>query len=349
MKRWQSILLGLIVSVATLAYALRGVRLDQLGEEFARGRYLYVLPALVFIFLGLALRAFRWRALLNGRIDIIHSFHILNVSYLFNVLLPLRLGEVVRAFLVTRLQPPVAMFTSLSSVVVERLTDVLAVVVLVIVAVLIAPITPEVETAARFTGIIAVAGMLILTAFAARPSLAHRLLDGVLRVLPFLERFRLRSLADHVLDGIAPLGSIRGATAIFGWTAISWLMSIIQTYLLLFVFYDQPKWNAALLMTSIASLAIALPAMPGSIGPFEAAMVAGLQIGGMITPGDPQSQARAAACAVLIHVVSVASYAFLGVIGLSQERISLGEVIQSARQMAARSRSETPAETETIS
>ncbi len=116
MKRWQSILLGLIVSVATLAYALRGVRLDQLGDEFARGRYVYILPALVFILLGLTLRAFRWRALLNGRIDIIHSFHILNVSYLFNVLLPLRLGEVVRAFLATRLQPPVAMFTSLSSV-----------------------------------------------------------------------------------------------------------------------------------------------------------------------------------------------------------------------------------------
>src|SRR5207245_9052542 len=125
-----------------------------------------------------------------------------------------------------------------------------------------------------------------------------------------------------------------------GWTAIAWVTSIIQTFLLMYVFYDQPKWNAALLMTAIASLAVALPAMPGSIGPFEAAMVAGLQIAGMADPGNPQSQARAAACAVLVHIITVASYAFLGVLGLSQERISLGEVVRSARQMASRARNE---------
>jgi glycosyltransferase 2 family protein len=340
MKRWQSILIGVVVSVATLAFALRGVRIDQLGDEFVRGRYVYILPALVFVGLGLALRAVRWRALLNRRITMPHSFNILNVSYLFNTLLPLRLGEVARAFLATRLEPPIAMFTSLSSVVVERLTDVLAVVICIILAILIAPVTPEIEGAARISGIIAVAGMLILAVFAARRSFAHRLLDVALRLFPFLERLHTRDLADHVLDGIAPLGSVRGSAAIFSWTAIAWVTSVIQTFVLMYVFYDQPKWNAALLMTAIASLAIALPAVPGSIGPFEAGMVAGLQIAGMADPGNPQSQARAAACAVLIHIVTVASYAFLGVLGLSQERISLGEVVRSARQMASRARNE---------
>jgi glycosyltransferase 2 family protein len=349
MKRWQGILLGLIISAVTLAVAVKDVRFDQLGSEFARGRYAYVLPALAFIFLGLGLRAVRWRALLNGRIDLVHSFHILNVSYLFNTLLPLRLGEVVRAFLATRLQPPVPMFTSLSSVVVERLTDVLAVVIIIVLAILIAPVTPEIEMAARASGIAAIAGMIVLAVFAARRSLAHRLLDMVLQILPFLERFHVRRLADRVLDGIAPLGSARGATAAFFWTAVSWITSVIQTYLLIFVFYERPTWNAALLMTSIASLAIALPAAPGSIGPFEWAMITGLRVGGLINPADPQAETRAFACAVLIHIVSVGSYAFLGVIGLSQERISLGEVIRSARQMAVRPRTEAPAGTETVS
>jgi glycosyltransferase 2 family protein len=332
------VLLGIVISVVTLAFALKDVRLDLLGDEFARGRYLYVLPAAVFVFLGMALRSLRWRALLNGRISLDHSFNILNVSYMFNTLLPLRLGEVARAFLATRLQPPIAIFTTLSSVVVERLTDVLAVVLFIVIAILIAPVTPEIETPARISGIVAVVGVVVLAVFAARRSLAHRLLDVVLRILPFLERFHVRSLADHALDGIAPLGSIRGAAAIFGWTAIAWIASVIQTYLLMFVFYERPTWNAALLMTSLASLAIALPAAPGSIGPFEAAMVAGLKVGGMVNAADPEAQTRAFACAALIHIVTVSGFTSLGLIGLAREHISLGEVARSARQLAGRAR-----------
>jgi hypothetical protein len=341
MKRWQSLLLGVVVSVATLAYALRGVELDKLGGELANGRYVYVVPALVLVFVGLALRAVRWRALLNGRIAVMHSFHILNVSYFFNGFLPLRLGEVARAFLATRLQPPIAVFTSLSSVVVERLIDVIAVVILIIFAITIAPVTREIEAAARVSGIIAVAGTLLLAFFAARPAVAHRLVALIVRLIPALERFRVRELADRVLDGIAPLGSVRGAAAAFGWTAIAWISSVAATFVLMYVFYDQPRWNAALLMTSIASLAIALPAVPGSVGPFEAAMVLGLTVGGMADAANPQQQARAVACAVLIHVISTGSYAFLGVIGLAQEHISLGEVMRSARQITARPKKET--------
>ncbi len=338
MKRWSSVLLAVAVSVGALAYALRGVQLDQLRDELVGGRYVYVLPSVLLIVLGLVLRGVRWQALLNGRIAVGHSFNILNVGQFFNNLLPLRLGEVVRAFLASRLDPPISMFTSLSSVVVERLTDVLAVVIFVVIAVAIAPVTPEIEAAAKVSGALAVIGMLLLAIFAARPALAHRLLDLVLRIAPFLERFHVRRLVDRTLEGIAPLGSVRGALTVFGWTAASWAASAAITYVLMFTFYDQPRWNAALLMTSIASLAIALPAVPGSVGPFEAAVVLGLTAGGMADPGSPEQQTRAVACAVLFHVVTVGSYAFLGMIGLSQERISLGEALRAARQLASRTK-----------
>ncbi len=336
MKRWQSILLGVVVSVATLAYALRGVKFDELRDEFVRGRYIFVLPTLVLVVLGLALRAVRWRVLLSNRISLKHSFHILNVSYLLNTILPLRLGEVGRAVLTTRLEPPISVFAALSSTVVERLTDVIAVVVCIILAIAIAPVTPAVEKAAYISGVLAIIGTIVVAVFAARPVLAHRLLDLVLKIFSFLERFRLRNLAEGVLQGIAPLGTLRGALSTFFWTAVSWATSIAMTYVLLFVFYDHPTLNAALLMVSLTSLAIALPAVPGSVGPFEAAMVTGLTLGGMVDPNDPAQQARAVACAVLIHVVTTACYAFLGWIGLQQEKISLGDLLRAARQLGVR-------------
>jgi glycosyltransferase 2 family protein len=345
MKRWQTVLLGIVVSVATLAYALNGVDFRALGAEFVAGNYLFVLPAFAFVVLGLALRAMRWRALLNDRMAFIHSFHILNIGQFLNSILPLRLGEVTRGFLATRLNPPISVFTALSTVVVERLVDVIAVVVLIVVALLIAPITREIETAARVSGTLSIIGLVVLALFAARPSLAHTLLNLVLRIIPALERFHLRNLAERVLDGIAPLGSLRGAALTIFWSALAWISSVVTTFILMSVFYERPTWNAALLMTSIASLAIALPAVPGSVGPFEAAMVLGLTVGGMVEPNNPQQQARAVACSVLIHIVSTGSYAFLGVIGLGQERISFGEVLRSVRQLASRQAAPSKAET----
>lgn len=334
MKRWQSIVLGVAISAVTLAYALRGNDLSQIGEEAARGRYLYVIPMMVVAALGLLLRAFRWRALLDDRIAVWRSFHIMNVGYFFNAWLPLRLGEVARSYLVTRLTPPISIFTSLSSIVVERLVDLLAVVMLIVLAISISPVTPEIVAGAQISAVIAIAGILALALFAARRRLAHRFLNIALRVLPFLERLGLRRVVDHALDGIAPLASPRGVFRALFWTAAAWTPSVVAGFILMYVYYDAPRWEAALLMIATASIAIALPAVPGSVGPFEAAVIVGLEVGGMI--GGANTPERAFAFAVLLHILNVGLYAGLGVLGLAREGVTFREVIRSARQLAER-------------
>lgn len=338
MKRWQSIMLGAVISVLTLAYALQGNDLSRIGQEAARGRYVFLLPSLGVAWIGLLLRGVRWRALLDGRIGLWPSLHIMNVGYLFNAWLPFRLGEVARSYLVTRLTPPIPIFTSLSSIVAERLIDLLMVVVIIALAVSMTPVPPEVATGARASALLAVAGIVFLAVLAARRGLAHWLLDVAQRILPFLRRFHLRQVVNHLLDGIAPLASVKGIARAFFWTAAAWIPSIVAGYILLFTFYETPRWEAALLMIAIASLAIALPAVPGSVGPFEAAVILGLQAGGMI--GGENTPERAFAFAVMLHIMNVALYAVTGWIGLSRQKISFGEVMRSARQLARRREAE---------
>lgn len=340
MKRWQSLALGLVISLATLAYAVNGVDFNALRDEFARGHYLWLLPALGILIAGLLFRSLRWRALLNGQINLQHSFNILNAGYFLGAVLPFRLGEVVRAYLTTRLKPPISVFTSLSSMVVERLTDMLAVVVLTVIAISLAPATPQVESAARITGVLAVSGLVVLAVLAARRDLAHHLMGTVLHIIPALQRFDLTHMVDRVLDGIAPLGSVRGIANTLFWTVLAWSASIAEGYVLMPVFYDKPDLNSTLLMIVLASLAVAIPAVPGSVGPFEAAIVSGLAIGGLA--GTPELRARALAYAVVLHVINTGMYAFLGWIGLSQEQISLTQIVQSAQALTRRKRTDAP-------
>lgn len=64
-------------------------------------------------------------------------------------------------------------------------------------------------------------------------------------------------------------------------------------------------------MIAAAALAIALPAVPGSVGPFEAAIIVGLQLSGMIDPANGLPQERAFAFAVVLHLVNAACYVIL--------------------------------------
>ncbi len=336
MKRWQSILLGILISAATLYFAFHNVTLNTLGDALSHGRYVFIVPGIALGVLGLVLRGLRWRSILDGRMETVHSVNILNASYLFNTILPLRLGEVVRAYLATRVEPPVSAFTALSSVVVERLTDLLAVVACVAVALALAPVDPQIEAAAKATGILALIGVIVLVVFAVRRQWAHILLNFILVIIPFLRRFNLTALLDRVLDGIAPLASPRRALAIFGWTVLSWLTSVALTYVVLLVFFPNATLDAALLVTAVASLAVAIPAVPGNVGPFEAASILGLIASGLISANDPAQQGNALAAAILLHALNVILFVVLGMIGLAQEQVSLREVLDSARQMATR-------------
>src|SRR5258707_13436953 len=184
MKRWQSLLLGVTVSAVTLIIALRGNDLSQLGNELERGRYFYVVPSLALMWVVLVIKGIRWRLLLDRKLEPGHSFHILNVGNFLNQVLPMRLGEIARGFLTTRLQPPISIFTSLSSIVVERLIDLLAVVALVAVAINIVPIPKELEAGAKVTGLLSLGGFVILLLFALKQSLVQQVMRRLESTLP---------------------------------------------------------------------------------------------------------------------------------------------------------------------
>lgn len=336
-KRWSSIILGVVISVVALALLLRR-DLTGVRDELLHARYWAVAPCVALSVAGLWLRGVRWRVLLNGRLPLTRSFHILNVSYFINGVLPLRVGELARAVLAARAEPPVPVLTSLSTIVVERLLDTLAVFALIGLTLLALPVGLEIGLMGAALGVGAVVGVIVLAVFARRPAWAHRLLDGLGRAIPLLRREKVHDWLDEVLAGLVPLGSPRLALLAAGWTAAAWAMSVIAGYALLFAFFDAPTWAASMAMVALASFAIALPAVPGNLGPFEAAVVFGLAGAGLV---ENATDAPAVAFALLLHVVNLATYILMGLIGLWAENVSLGDVTRAARALAARR--ETPA------
>ncbi len=334
MKRWRIGLLGVAVSLLAIYFVLSQIDVPSLRAALTEARWAYLLPTVIFLMLGLLTRAARWRLLLSGGLPYRRAFSIMNVAYLVNGVLPLRIGEVARVYLATRAQPPVPPLKTASTIIVERLLDLLAVVLLLLLALAGGPLPEELRAAATVSALAAIAGFVLLVVLAGRRQLVQRVLAGVIGFIPSWSADsgalapRLSRWLDHFLDGLQPLATPRTLFLALGWTMLSWGFSAVAGYILMFTFYEQASLSATFLYIAAAAFAIAVPAMPANIGPYEASIIVALRAMGY---GEPQT--TAVAFAVLVHGINLAVHAGTGVLGFVQEGISLEQLSRGVREM----------------
>ena len=181
-KRLLFILASIVVSAISLALVLRAVPISDVVDSLGRADPVFLLIALLLATLGLLTRGIRWWLLLDRRISVVESFHMVNVMFLGNQL-PFRLGEVARGILAARRGVPLV--TSGASIIVERLIDMLVVVFVIAFAVSLLPSVPaDLTDRAAFFGGLALLGFLVLLAFAHAPGPVHRLLNALLKGRP---------------------------------------------------------------------------------------------------------------------------------------------------------------------
>ena len=321
-------LFGAFISLLTIAFILSQIRLDLFGDALLSANYGYVIPCVVFLVLGLVTRALRWQVLLQEALPLRRAFSIMNVAYLVNGVLPLRLGELVRIYLTSHVEGyQVAAMTAASTVIVERLLDLLAIVVMVLVALGFAPVPRELQTASLISAIAAISGFVVLVWMASHRSWVTRLLGVVGNVIKPLAHPRWQTWANQFLDGLLPLTSWRGFLLPVAWTGASWILSLIAGYYLMIAVFGSGDWVATALYIAAAAFAIAVPAVPGNLGTYEWSILLALQALGY------SNFNQVAAFAVLVHAVNVLVHAVTGVIGMLQEGVSLNQLQQGVQQM----------------
>lgn len=321
MRRWVLIVVSLLVSGAFLWLVLRDQPLDEVLANIQQANFLWIFVSFLSVGGALWTRGIRWRGLVGNRVSVSQGFYIFNVTMLFNQL-PLRAGEVVRTLLATRYGVP--MVTGAASIVVERLIDVLTVVLLIVFGLTRIPSAPPALTnAATFFGIAATVGFLTLILLARFPNLAHNLLIFLEKRLPFLVRLGLRKRLEELLDGLRPFTHWRSALHVILWTVIGWALSLFTLVSLGWAFDVQgiDLWLLSALSVSMAALGVAIPVTVAGIGPFQAGVILGGEILGM-------NSVVAASMGIVFHGVTLLAYAAFGVVGLLGLGVSFGDLMK---------------------
>lgn len=321
------LLLGGLVSAAAIYLVFHQIDLRALGLALAGADYIYIVPSALLIVIGLGARTVRWRVLLAARLPAGRAFNIINITYLLNGLLPFRLGELGRAYLATRAQPPVPAFTTLSTILVERLLDTLAVLIIIGVALPIAPVPPELRAAAFAFLPALLIGFTVVLVLAAHPA---RTLGLARRLLPasFPPRERILGWLEHFLSGLRPLTRPRTLALLLFWTAVAWALSVLSGFVLMRAFFPSGDLGTTALFTAAASFAVALPAVPGNVGPYEASILIALSAMGYGADAE-----TALAFAIVVHFLNLGVVAILGVSGFIAEGVSLEQLSQGVRSV----------------
>lgn len=325
---WR-LVLGIGLSVIALALILKDADLPKLWSELLKANYWWLIPSTVAQVAAMWIRAFRWQALLDDRLPFMRSFHIGNVGNFLNNVLPFRLGEFGRAYLASR-NSSVTVMQSLSTVLIERLLDVLSVFAFLIG---VLPLVPGESIFARlglFTAIIAfvgVVGMFLAAAVRERAMATARTLSGWLR--PGL-RDALLMRADDFLRGVNAASGRRLAAAIF-WSLFVWVSWSLSAQFILMGFVPGAPWYAGVFVNCALALGLAVPSAPSGVGIYESAAVAALAVFGV--PFEV-----ALAFGVASHIFGIAIYAVFGVIGLDREGESFRHLAASAQTVLASTR-----------
>lgn len=307
-KRLTAAAVSIIVSAVSLWLILRDAPVADVLDSIQKADAGHLLIAFLFVSLSLLTRGVRWWGLLGGRLSLVQAAHIVNVMFLVNQL-PLRVGEVARGLLAVRGGVPIV--TSASSIVVERLVDMLVVVLMIAGSVSQLPDAPaDVTQRAAFLGLLALAGFAALLILAQVPQFAHRALEGLLGLFPRLGRLPLKRLLDSLLTGLQPLTQRRLLIFCGVWTAIAWAMSAAAFYFLHRALGIEVNFvHSVPLGLALAALSIALPVSVAGLGPFEAAIVLTGQLVGM-------DSLAAISLGFLFHGISVLGYGIWGALGM---------------------------------
>lgn len=315
--------LGIAISIVAVALLVTLIDIGETAEALTRTNLWLVAATLFLVPAQIVLRTYRWRAVLPLRRDGTRPaarriLPVLLAGYLANLVLPARLGEPVRAFLLSR-REQISFAPVLGSVVLERVLDLASLAPL---AALAALQVGAPDWIVRGTIVATVIGVLLVVILVA---------SGISRGVEGLERL-LGARSGRVKAVLAQLSHFGEGTSGGGWaqlgiayvlSAATWAFVAATFWLAAQSLGIDIRISAAILVAAVASLGTSIPSAPANIGTFEAAAVVALTALGV-------PAAEALAMALLAHAIVTVPFAVVGAAAVGYLSISLTDVADEA-------------------
>jgi glycosyltransferase 2 family protein len=273
------VLSGLALTVALLAWALRGVSPAPVWSAIQSAHFAWLAAGLISFLASMSVRARRWGTLLAAHRDP-GPFRIRQsavfIGFAANTMLPAHTGEIARAVVLRRFAR-IPLGAAVGSIVAERFLDVIVVLLFLLTPLVMVEQLGSVDLGAlRLGWIMAVLALACGTLFVAArwPAAIAEFMGALARTV------RLERLAPRIVVSVGSL--LSGLDALRNpWRTMTAMVETICMWGLIAFAYGatmrafditSPGVPGALFVGAVVSLGVAIPSSPGAVGPFEAAL-----------------------------------------------------------------------------
>jgi hypothetical protein len=318
----KNIIIGCIISGIFMFLAVLGINFSEVIRSFRSANYLYAVPVLLIVLLVLFFRSYRWGIILEPRIKYPQwpLFIITAIGFMTISILPARLGEFTRPFLVKQ-KSGIRISSTMATIVVERVFDLLTLMVVLGMVILTIPLPPEIFKAGLIILIIVLAIFVLLLLLVGKKELSLKILNVIIDKLPERVGGFIKNQLHAFIEGLEILPDVKKTLYVAFLSAIIWGLLALSCYLMFFAFGFKLSLINAFALTVIIAIGVMLPAAPGFVGNYHYACVLGLKFFGV-------NEAEALSYAIALHFLQLIPVIGIGLGLLPSQNISLPAFIK---------------------
>jgi len=266
-RKISALVIPTVIAVAIIAYMLVPIWSDLVAaiENIIPS---YLVAAIAVCVVAWALRGWRYKVILNGlsiRPTLGFAMACIFVSQTANLVIPARLGDIVRVFLLKH-QYETTYSQGISSIAVERIYDILTVALIGLISIPFFLDFPTEYYALILIPLIGGAIFFVVLLFSQRIRSKNRIVSVILQML---DEIRTVSL------------SLRSMVVLGGVSIVIWLVDITVCIFVVLMFHAPLDIPSVALAIVVGNLVKAVPITPGGLGTYEFTVAAILQRGGV--------------------------------------------------------------------
>jgi len=324
MNRRLLTVLGVIITVVSLYLATKGTDPHAIWSTLSETGIWWAFPVLGATLLSIWIRAWRWRLMLEplGEVTTGETYRATMIGFMANNVLPMRLGELVRAYAIGR-ESGVSKSAAFGTIVVERAFDLFAILLFLgFVLLRFSEHFPAWVSMAGYVAMAACVGMfLVFGLLRWKRDLTMHMFDRSIQWLP--GRFRLRAFGymHRFLDGLVVLSKAHRVLWVTLLSVACWLAVALSFLFTAYAFHLPRTWEISMLLVVLTALAVMLPSGPGFVGTFEM----GVRYGLTLVKVD---ESRALSVAIFYHAVQFIPITLLGFFHLWRQNFSLRRAVE---------------------
>jgi len=320
--------LGLVIGSLFLFLSLKGFKYVEFLEQIKMVNWYLLILSVVIYYLTYVSRVLRWRYLtdpIKDGMSFRNLFSAIAIGFGANNMLPMRLGELARAYALGKIEK-VSAGSVLATVVIERVFDTIAVIALVVIILL----GPASEQFSKYEGALRTAGyssLVFLIFIVGFLVLLEKKTDKAIKLMSFFIRPLSKKLQEKMgrflISFAAGIGVLyRGGALLMVvlYTVLTWALIALFYYTIIISFplgSDLP-FSASIAVVVFIAFASVIPAPPGYVGTFEVGGISALMIYGL-------AKYQAAGVVIVMHALNIFPAIIMGLIFLWLDKISLVE------------------------